>query len=403
MRFADLWNPFTIVGRGIASQQKLEETLSELFNSRPHVMAAFAICLAAVSAALSGHLAAAAAASAIAIAYLAMRIVIERRFRKNHSGGFDPGWIRSFVIGSLVSGLAWGLCGAILIHDTSPATQMITLAVLSAILQGTAGRAYMMPGTAFINIVLVMGQVGLSALLTGTHILLPAIVIYFVFLRSFILQMIDNRLRQLEAEKISARLFEEITEKNKLLRIANEALAAKAYADSLTGLANRRKFDLVIDESIAAAQEKGSDLSLLMIDVDHFKAFNDTYGHQAGDECLQRLSTAIKRLLPGDDSLLARYGGEEFVVILPGQGPSAAASIAERICVAVRLTSLESLPNSPPRQTVSIGLASLETVGEPKSHAMLAAADSALYQAKKAGRNRVCVHSGRLEQPALSR
>jgi diguanylate cyclase (GGDEF)-like protein len=382
MRIAKLWNPFTIVGREIASQQKLDQTLTELFNARPHVMAAFAIGLAALSAALSGHLVAAAAAAAITIAYVSMRIVIERRFNKHKSGTFDPSWIRTFVIGSLVSGLAWGLCGAILIHNTSPGTQMITLAVLSAILQGVAGRAYMMPGTALINIVLVMGQVGLTALLTGSYILLPSIVIYFFFLRSFILQMIDNRLRQLEAENISARLLEEITAKNKLLRIANEALAAKAYADPLTGLANRRKFDIVLDESLAAARQDGSDLSLLMIDVDHFKAFNDTYGHQAGDECLQRLSLAIEHILPDNGSLLARYGGEEFVVILPGHGPSAAANIAERICVAVRLTSLETLPNSPPRQTVSIGVASLDHRTGSSPQAVLEAADTALYEAK---------------------
>ncbi|WP_420406890.1 GGDEF domain-containing protein [Hoeflea sp.] len=404
MRFLDLWNPFTFVGREIASQQKFEETVAELYNPGPHVTATLGLSLAALSATLTGTPGTALSAVLIMIAYIALRLFMWNRFGARTARDVDSFWVRTFVFGSLLSGLAWGVSGALLIYNTAPETQILTLAVTSAILQGAAGRAYMMPGTALANISIVIGIMSASALATGHYVFVPAFILYFFFLRSFILKMIDNRLRQLEAEQTAARLLGEITEKNQLLRLANDALAAKAYADSLTGIANRRKFDLYLTESLARAGEESSALSLLMIDVDHFKSFNDTYGHQAGDECLQRVCKAITGIVADDRGLVARYGGEEFVVVLPGFDLAASTVLAERICIAVRLTSLDDLPNSPPRQTVSIGLASLETVTEASSDAMLAAADTALYKAKKAGRDRVCVHSGPVEQrPALAR
>jgi diguanylate cyclase (GGDEF)-like protein len=215
--------------------------------------------------------------------------------------------------------------------------------------------------------------------------------------------MVSNRLCQLNAEQTADRLYQEITEKNELLRIANETLATKAYEDPLTGLANRRKFDLVIAETLSGAQSDGSPISLLLIDVDHFKSFNDTYGHQSGDECLQHLTKAISTTISAPGSLVARYGGEEFVVILPGQDCAEATLTAENIRVAVRLTSLDMLPNAPPRQTISIGLVSCKAGSLMTRDAMLAAADAALYEAKNLGRNRVCVYSetGRQQPQAL--
>ena len=182
-----------------------------------------------------------------------------------------------------------------------------------------------------------------------------------------------------------------------LFRSANEALATKAHEDPLTGIANRRKFDIALAECLAAAQHNQSAISLLMIDVDHFKSFNDTYGHQAGDECLQMLSKAISATLSDPNSLVARYGGEEFVVLLPGEDLAKAMLTAEQIRLAVRLTLLDTLPNVPPSQTVSIGLVSCQVSSETTRESMLADADAALYEAKKQGRNRICVHSATVQ------
>lgn len=393
MQFLQMWNPFIFVGRDIASRQQLEMTVRELFNSKPHLAATLGISLAAVSAAMGGQLWSAIGATSVATSCLLVRIVLERRFVTRSPGEVDPKWSRVFVYGSLLSGFGWGLSAAILFYGGSPQTQAITMAVACAVMQGAAGRAYMMPGTALWNIALVIGQMSIVAFAGGEYLHIPAFLLYFVFLASFIMQMVQNRLRQLHAEQMADRLFHEVKEKNELLRIANETLATKAYEDPLTGLANRRKFDLCFAESLAAAAQDRTPISLMLIDVDHFKAFNDTYGHQSGDECLQLLTKALGNTITGTGNLVARYGGEEFVVILPGQDMVEAKIIAEKARIAVRLTSLDSLPNAPPRQTISIGLVSCKGGSKTTRDAMLAAADAALYEAKKRGRNRVCVYS----------
>ena len=389
-----MWKPLSFVGYEIASKPQIEQTVRELYNSRPHVAATLGVGLAGLSAVLGGAIWNGIAATLIVLACLLFRIAIERRFLARGAGEMDPKWIRLFVSGSLASGFGWGLSGAILLVGTSPETQAITMGVACAIAHGAAGRAYMMPGTAFYNISFMIGLMSIGAVANGNYIYVPAFLLYFVFLATFIVQMVNNRLRQLRAEQMAERLLHEITAKNEQLRVANETLATKAHEDALTGLANRRKFDLELSESLAAASKNGSPVTLMMIDVDHFKAFNDTYGHQSGDGCLQLLSGAISYTLSGRDSLVARYGGEEFVVILRGEDPATAIAIAERICLAARLTSLETLPNAPPRQTISIGLVSCQSGVATSRGAMLAAADEALYEAKKRGRNRVCVYRG---------
>ena len=399
MRFLAMWNPFTIVGRDIASDRQVETTIRELYSSKPHVLATLGIGLACLTAAMSGSELAGLLGALVVLTCLAFRIYTENLFLRRAPGALDPKWVRLFVFGSLLSGFGWGLSGAMLMYDTSANTQIITVAVACAIMQGAAGRAYMIPGTAFINIALVIGQMSIAAFANGNYVFLPAGLLYSLFLASFIMQMVNNRLRELGAEQTADRLLQEIIEKNELLRIANETLATKAYEDPLTGLANRRKFDLVFSEALASARRDSSAISLMMIDVDHFKAFNDTYGHQSGDECLQLLSRAISATVSGDGSLVARYGGEEFVAILPGADQTAARAMAERIRVAVRLTALDTLPNAPPRQTVSIGLVSCPPGSATIREDMLAAADAALYEAKKQGRNRICVHTPAAPKP----
>lgn len=394
MRFSAMWNPLSFVGYEIASKTQIEQTVRELYNSRPHVAATLGVGLAGLSAALAGAVWTGIAATLIVLACLIVRLVLERRFVARSPGEMEQKWIRLFVAGSLTSGFGWGLSGAMLLYGTSADTQAITMGVACAIAHGAAGRAYMMPGTAFYNIALMIGLMSIGAYANGNVIYVPAFLLYFTFLASFIVQMVNNRMSQLRAEQMAERLLQELTEKNELLRVANETLATKAYKDPLTGLANRRKFDLALAESLAATGHNGSTVTLMMIDVDHFKAFNDTYGHQSGDGCLQLISGAISDTLSGRDSLVARYGGEEFVVVLRGEEPAAAIAIAERICLAARLTSLETLPNAPPRQTISIGLVSCRSGTATTREAMLAAADEALYEAKKSGRNRVCVYRG---------
>lgn len=172
-------------------------------------------------------------------------------------------------------------------------------------------------------------------------------------------------------------------------RAANEELQRLAERDGLTGIANRRRFDRVLEQEWRRTQRSESALSLLMIDVDFFKKYNDNYGHQAGDECLRVVATAISGALHRSGELAARYGGEEFAVILPEQDAESALRCAERVRAAVELCQLPHAASEiGPVVTVSIGAASLLPTRNNTSANLIALADQALYRAKHEGRNR---------------
>ena len=173
----------------------------------------------------------------------------------------------------------------------------------------------------------------------------------------------------------------------RLRQLAERELAELAATDGLTGLANRRRLDMVLKQEWARSARSDSPLSMLMIDVDHFKAFNDRHGHYGGDVALRNvaktLSLNIRR--PGD--LAARYGGEEFLVILPETDMQGAQVLAEKIRSAI-----ESMPpyaSDKHSVTVSIGVASQRPRAGEKQTQLFSDADMALYQAKRNGRNRV--------------
>jgi diguanylate cyclase (GGDEF)-like protein len=192
-----------------------------------------------------------------------------------------------------------------------------------------------------------------------------------------------------------------------------EELAIAARTDGLTGLANRRCFDEVLErESLRSARER-LPLSLILIDVDRFKIFNDCYGHQAGDACLQEVAKAVSQaiLRPGD--LAARYGGEELAVLLPNTEESGARHIAERLRLAVQGLGVVHEGNPPIGcVTISLGCATLVVSPRPdgaSGKGLVAMADLALYEAKRGGRNRVVMAAGPLAasstpdgQPRLS-
>ena len=168
-------------------------------------------------------------------------------------------------------------------------------------------------------------------------------------------------------------------------------LYESSVKDSLTGAHNREYFSERMKTEVAYSKRHGTPLSLLMIDVDHFKKVNDTYGHPAGDAVLVQTVATVSGTLRGED-VVARYGGEEFAVILRGIELSNAVIAAERVRELVAEQSV-TYEGRPIRCTVSIGAASLECVAEASMDAMVAVADRRLYIAKRSGRNRV-VFSG---------
>lgn len=171
----------------------------------------------------------------------------------------------------------------------------------------------------------------------------------------------------------------------------HERLRELSRVDSLTGLYNRRHFQEVLERVWERAQFDGGHLSILMVDVDHFKKFNDRYGHPAGDECLAQIAKVLQQTLRRPDDMVARYGGEEFIALLPQTEASYAVVVADRIRAAVEALHMRHESSTSSHfVTVSVGVASCRADFLLKSSALIAAADQALYQAKHEGRNRVC-------------
>jgi diguanylate cyclase (GGDEF)-like protein/PAS domain S-box-containing protein len=171
---------------------------------------------------------------------------------------------------------------------------------------------------------------------------------------------------------------------------ANRRLEALAAEDALTGLRNRRVFNEALTVGYRAALRHGRSLGLLMIDVDWFKAYNDHYGHPAGDECLRQVAKVIARTVRRAGDTSARYGGEEFAILLPETDERGVIAMGERIRGAVNRLALEHLGSGNQIVTISVGAASIKPVGPGDGEEfLLRQADRALYRAKALGRNRV--------------
>lgn len=195
-------------------------------------------------------------------------------------------------------------------------------------------------------------------------------------------EIISAANRDLE-EKVRLRTLE--------LEAANRKLEDLSNTDALTGLANRRRFDTVWELEWQRALRQGFALAVAMIDVDHFKDYNDHYGHQAGDDCLRRLAQVLAAASQRSGELAARYGGEEFVIVLPAVNAEDAMANAERIRSAVQALNIVNAVDIPAGMlTVSIGVACRVPTAYDSPASLLRAADAALYEAKRQGRNRVC-------------
>ena len=194
------------------------------------------------------------------------------------------------------------------------------------------------------------------------------------------------------SDRVALRMRHSVEKIEGLERTLDKA-RREATLDGLTGIANRRSFDSDINELAAQAMNTGDDLCLIILDVDHFKLFNDTWGHQTGDEVLKLVATTIQQNVRGQDRA-ARYGGEEFAVILPCTPLVGAATVGENIRQAMERQQFVARESQQTIGdiTVSLGVACYEP-GEPLLD-WIGRADTALYQAKHNGRNRVCSAQG---------
>jgi diguanylate cyclase (GGDEF)-like protein len=188
----------------------------------------------------------------------------------------------------------------------------------------------------------------------------------------------------------NARLFHNAQKEINERRKTEQELARLLVTDALTGISNRRHFHEVLDEEWRRAQRAGESLSVLMIDVDFFKAYNDAYGHQAGDDALAAVANVLRNSLGRAGDFAGRYGGEEFVIILPRTDLEAARMIGERLRREVQELAVEHKKSGVASVvTASVGCAAMVPKMDTGPDILIAAADAAMYTAKRAGRNRV--------------
>lgn len=173
------------------------------------------------------------------------------------------------------------------------------------------------------------------------------------------------------------------------VKFQSDALRELTLTDGLTGVANRRAFDERLETEWRRCGRAEVPIALILVDIDHFKDFNDAYGHQAGDACLQRAGEAMRRAAMRPQDMLARYGGEEFAILLPYEDISGAEAVARKVLDEIALLKIpHALSSVGPMLTVSMGVASLTPNERIGSAVLVKSADALLYEAKASGRNR---------------
>ncbi len=297
-------------------------------------------------------------------------------------------WMREW--GVLLPGLLSSFTTALLSwlsHDSLSGPYLVSL-IPVVVFANSVAHMRLWPAVVMdFLVVLMFGAVWLSKPDAPLPIMLPAALtlmssITFTLYGCFILER-DARRNWLLRQRETCLLDE--------LEQANASLDAMSRSDMLTQVANRRHFDEFLLHTWERARMEGSEVALLMIDVDHFKAYNDRYGHPEGDACLRDVAATLKRRLRRPGDLIARFGGEEFIAVLSGTSLEVALGAAERVRKGIEnLNRLHAKSPTHAVVTVSIGVACMRP-NAPHAHPaqLISAADEALYQAKARGRNRV--------------
>lgn len=316
-----------------------------------------------------------------------------------------PRAYRTLHIGILISGLSWGGAAWMLPSSigTDPAAHMLIFALvgISALMVSTAAPSPLgvslllagLWGNLLLKLLLQLDDPFSRFLLTGTGVYAALSMLHGLHLhnrvRSGILAELHNeRLLSLmtEARQREQLQSEALAQANQQLAEALTRMQELASHDELTGLLNRRAFLERVRPEIAAQRRHGEASALILIDLDHFKAINDQFGHQTGDEVLRGTAALLLRHLRGAD-ILARWGGEEFLIFMPRTSVDDASLVAERLRLALRQQSCPALPASW-TLTASFGITVMDN--DLTLDTATARADQALYQAKHGGRDRVC-------------
>lgn len=300
-------------------------------------------------------------------------------------------WAGRNMLSGWATALGWGAWSLVIRLEPQPELVMMVFGMHAGLLAGGAVRNCAISAVAVGQIVLAAVPLFLVCATSGSPYLevYAGIVLMHAFAVLALVRHLHNQTLQLllkeeEASDLVARL--EIS--NRDLEASNAHLETLVLTDSLTGTSNRRAFDAQLSLLWQAASMDRAELSMLLIDVDNFKAYNDLYGHQAGDACLRAVASAIGSIILKVGDMLARYGGEEFALILPDTTPQEALMVAQRVIAALAERNLEHRLSDTGRVTISVGVASCLPGMDNNQESLTGLADAALYSAKRTGRNR---------------
>lgn len=300
---------------------------------------------------------------------------------------------RHFIIGSTATAALWST-GFIAIGLSLP---LVHLTLFLLVLGGMAAGAFTSLGTHRTAYLWFLGgmflPVVVKLLLLGSPI--ASVLTVFVLMFSIMLALTHRVSYQILVDGIRDRienqhLVKRLERANSRLEIANAELGTRAETDSLTGIGNRRYFEQRLTLEWLRARRERRVMACVMIDLDYFKAFNDHYGHSAGDECLKRVAESLDNTVKRATDVLARFGGEEFIVLLPDTSMEDACFLAEKFRVAIAdLAIAHEAASDSGYVSASLGVAAVVPQRLSGKHALVNAADDALYAAKSKGRNTV--------------
>jgi diguanylate cyclase (GGDEF)-like protein len=332
-----------------------------------------------------GFRALAAATVVVTIIRLAHWQVFVRDRRNGRHARAPEAWARDYTIGICTIAALWAstvLSISLLFHDMQ--LLMFVLLIQNAWLAGAGVRNAASP-TAILGQTIFTVVPAVVATLLGTSSL-----VRLVSPACFVFMLVLLKIARFYGAQMLS-----LMESEQRLAAANEQLLTLSCTDGLTGIANRRAFDEKLAADWAFAVRGALDIGVVIADVDHFKLYNDHYGHLAGDDCLRAVARHAVAAVSRASDLAARYGGEEFVVLLPGTGDQGAHDVAERLCRAVYDANIPHEASPLGRVTISVGTASMAPELEDLPAALIALADQALYRAKQGGRNHVCAANSR--------
>jgi len=322
------------------------------------------------------------------LAIVLSRIVLYALFLKVREGPFAGAyWEKAYLLLAFISGVIWGASAFIIFPAGNPALISLFVLVIASLSAATtvSHSALKLGPTAWAAPAMSFYAVRCYQEGFETYTIGLLIVVYLFTVLNYSFKHNSTIAASVSLKFENLELLEE-------LRKANDFLRRVSAIDGLTGIANRQSFDECMDREWRRAMREQHPISLIMLDIDHFKLFNDNYGHQGGDDCLKKVAAVIAGSVKRPGDLAARYGGEEFMVVLPDTDVRGATDIAEKLRIEVEVLGVpHEFSATASVVTISIGVASLVPGQNMDTSHLIKLVDTMLYAAKHDGRNRVKV------------